>query len=63
MSKKTNGQEQYAFEDYSNSDMTREEAEYHYHKQKPKPTYSAEYNPDKPKIDFVGLGYEDLGIK
>lgn len=49
----TERKEQYAFEDYLHSNMTREGAEHDYRSKKPKPTYNKEYNPDKSKIDFL----------
>lgn len=56
----TSDKEKYAFSDYLDSDKTREEAEHDYHKGKPKPTYNTEYDPNKSKIDFVGVGWKEF---
>lgn len=55
------GHDRYVFEDYllSYPKMSRDEAEFEWHKEKQAPDKHA-YNPDESKIDFQGPTWEEF---
>jgi len=50
--------EPYGFEDFLNTDLSRDQAEYKWHKEKQAPDKHT-YDPDESQIDFQGPTYEE----
>jgi len=53
--------EQYAFSDFLHRKLTREWALYEWKKQKSKPTKADHKDEEKPRIDFQGPTYDQIG--